>query len=182
MEDVKILLNSTVSTPGAEFIALDISNFYLGTPLPRKEYMRISRKHLPKQTIEKHNLEALLYKDSVLVEINKGIYGLPQAGKLAQDQLVTHLKHYGYNQAPNSPCLFVHETRPIAFTLVVDDFGVKVVGEENKTHLINCLKEKYEITINNKGDKYLGIHLKWYTNTEGARCVELSMPTTLKIQ
>ena len=180
MEDVKILLNSTVSTPGAEFMALDISNFYLGTPLPRKEYMRISRKHLPEQTINKHKLEALMHNDSILVEISKGIYGLPQAGKLAQDQLVAHLKTYGYHQAPNSPCLFVHETRPIAFTLVVDDFGVKVVGEENKVHLINCLKEKYEITINNKGDKYLGIHLKWYTNTEGVRCVELSMPNYIK--
>jgi hypothetical protein len=180
MEDAKILLNSTVSTPGAEFIALGISNFYLGTPLPRKEYMRISRKHLPEQTIQKHNLEALMYNDTVLVEISKGIYGLPQAGKLAQDQLIAHLKTYGYNQAPNSPCLFTHETMPIAFTLVVDDFGVKVTGEDNKAHLINCLKEKYDITINYKGDKYLGIQLKWYVNNEGIKCVELSMPNYIK--
>ena len=180
MEEVKILLNSTVSTPGAEFIALDIRNFYLGTPLLRKEYMRISRKHLPKQTVDKYNLERLMHNESVLVEISKGIYGLPQAGKLAQDQLVTHLKKHGYNQAPNSPCLFTHNTRPIAFTLVVDDFGVKVVGEENKIHLINCLKEKYEITVNEKGDKYLGINLKWHTDIDGTRCVELSMPNYIK--
>ena len=180
MEEVKILLNSTVSTLGAEFIALDIRNFYLGTPLLRKEYMRISRKHLPKQTIDKYNLEKLIHNESVLVEISKGIYGLPQAGKLAQDQLVAHLKIHGYNQAPNSPCVFTHNTRPIAFTLVVDDFGVKVVGEENKIHLINCLKEKYDITINEKGDKYLGINLKWYTDIDGTRCVELSMPNYIK--
>ena len=33
-----------------------------------------------------------------------------------------------------------------------------------------------EITINEKSDKYLGIHLKWYTNRDTERCVELSMP------
>ena len=66
-----------------------------------------------------------MYKDSVLVEISKRIYGLQQAGKLAQNQLIAYLKTHGCNQAPNSPCLFTHDTRPAAFTLVVDDFGVQ---------------------------------------------------------
>jgi hypothetical protein len=56
----------------------------------------------------------------------------------------------------------------------------KVTGEENKAHLINCLKEKYDITINEKGDKYLGIQLKWYINNDGIKCVELSMPNYIK--
>ena len=38
---VKLLLNSVVSTPGAKFFTMDISNFYLNTPLKRKEYVRM---------------------------------------------------------------------------------------------------------------------------------------------
>ena len=36
---VKCLLSSVVSTPGAKFMTIDISDFYLDTPLPGKEYM-----------------------------------------------------------------------------------------------------------------------------------------------
>ena len=39
---VKLLLNSVVSTAGAEFMTLDIKNFYLCTPLERYEYLRMS--------------------------------------------------------------------------------------------------------------------------------------------
>jgi hypothetical protein len=31
----KILMNSTLSTNGAEMTMMDIKNYYLGTPLPR---------------------------------------------------------------------------------------------------------------------------------------------------
>ena len=44
------------------------------------------------------------------------------------------------------PGLWFHEWRPIQFSLVVDDFGVKYVGEENAKHLVNALVEHYEIS------------------------------------
>ena len=34
---IKLLWNSTLSTPGAKYFTMDISNFYLGTPLDRPE-------------------------------------------------------------------------------------------------------------------------------------------------
>ena len=75
------------------------------------------------------------------MEISIGIYGLPQAGKLAQDRLVALLRTAVYHQAPHTACLFLHESRPIAFTLVVDDFGVKYSGIEHFNHLMTTLKE-----------------------------------------
>ena len=33
---IKLLFNSVISTPGAKFMTMDISNFYLKTPLKRK--------------------------------------------------------------------------------------------------------------------------------------------------
>jgi hypothetical protein len=43
----KILINSVISTLGARFLIIDISNFYLNTPLGRFEYMVIDLSSLP---------------------------------------------------------------------------------------------------------------------------------------
>jgi hypothetical protein len=37
LSTVKMLLNSVISTPGARFITFDLTYFYLGTPMMRKE-------------------------------------------------------------------------------------------------------------------------------------------------
>jgi hypothetical protein len=39
---VKLLLNSVISTPGAKFMSLHISNFYLMAPMDRPEYVRMN--------------------------------------------------------------------------------------------------------------------------------------------
>jgi hypothetical protein len=39
--------------------------------------------------------------------------------------------------------LFNHQTRPITFSLVVDDFGVKYVGREHAEHLVATLEKLY---------------------------------------
>ena len=36
---VKLLLNSVISTRGAQFMTADMKNFYLNTPLTRHEYV-----------------------------------------------------------------------------------------------------------------------------------------------
>jgi hypothetical protein len=37
---LKILINSTLSTEDAAMMMMDIKKYYLGTPLPRFEYMK----------------------------------------------------------------------------------------------------------------------------------------------
>jgi hypothetical protein len=37
----KILFNSVISTADARFMTMDISNFYLNTPLKRPEFIRL---------------------------------------------------------------------------------------------------------------------------------------------
>jgi hypothetical protein len=59
------------------------------------------------------------------------------------------------------PGLWTHTTRPISFTLVVDDFRVKYVGKENAMHLISFLKQHYEISEDWTGSKYIGITFDW---------------------
>ena len=41
MTTFKILVNSTLSTPGARWLSLDVKNYYLGTPMEDYEYMFI---------------------------------------------------------------------------------------------------------------------------------------------
>ena len=73
------------------------------------------------------------------MEITKGIYGLPQAALLVKQQLDAHLASHGYHESATL-CLYKHITRPIMFTLVVDDFGIKAAGQEHLDHLLHTLR------------------------------------------
>ena len=80
---VKILLNSIISTKDAKFVNIDIKDFYLNTPMSRYEYMWVPVKLIPPDIFREYKLEKLVHKDRVLVKIRKGMYGLPQAGRIA---------------------------------------------------------------------------------------------------
>ena len=161
MQLIKILCNAVVSDKGAKFMTADIKDFYLGTPLPSPEYMRINLDHIPESVITEYNMRQYAHNNAVVVEVNKGIYGLPQAGKLAQDRLIAHLAKHGYHQAPNTPCLFRHITNSVSFTLVVDDFGIKYTKDADADHLLSILRELYIMT-EDRGleQKYVGITIK----------------------
>ena len=90
MPSIKILMNDVVSDEG-KFMSIDIKDFYLGTPMKRNEYMRIHLSQIPIESQIKYINEGLVHEGHVLVEISKGIYGLTQAGLLAQEQLFEHL-------------------------------------------------------------------------------------------
>jgi hypothetical protein len=92
----KILINSVISTLGAKFLVIDIKNFCLNTPLGRFEYMVINLSSLPQETIEKYDLLELSQDGKVYIEIQKGMYGLPQAGILANELLQRNLAKDGY--------------------------------------------------------------------------------------
>jgi hypothetical protein len=174
----KILFNSVISTPGARFMTMDISNFYLMTPLLRPEYIRIRLTDLPDEIIKEYNLqEKATAKGFIYIKVTKGMYGLPQAGLLANELLEKRLNKHGYFQSKLVPGLWSHKTRPIQFTLVVDDFGVKYVGREHAEHLKQVLEEHYKVTADWAGERYVGIHMKWdYSNNK----VHLYMPGYVK--
>jgi len=116
-------------------MTLDISNFYLMTPLKRTEYIRMKIDDLSEEIINDYKLrEKVNRQGMVCIKITKGVYGLPQAGLLAKELLEQRLNKHGYFQSKLVPGLWKHTTRPILFTLVVDDFGVKCVGKEHVQH------------------------------------------------
>mmetsp|Transcript_17363 Transcript_17363/g.25076 ORF Transcript_17363/g.25076 Transcript_17363/m.25076 type:complete len:92 (+) Transcript_17363:739-1014(+) len=82
------MINSILSTQGAQFITFNLANFYLKTLMKRPKFMRIAVSLIPKEIMEQY----------VYFEINKGMYVLPQARKIANNQLIQFLKPYSYHE------------------------------------------------------------------------------------
>ena len=169
--------NSVLSTEGEKYMCLDIKNFYLSAPLDRFEYMKMPLDIFLPATVEQYNLTQHAHNGFVYLEIRKAIYGLPQAGILANKLLRQRLRPAGYYEVAHTPGLWKHVTRPLQFTLTVDDFGVKYVGKENADHLLTSLRHHYEVEEDWTGSLYCGISLRWdYEN----RTVDISMPNYIK--
>jgi hypothetical protein len=144
-------------------------NYYLGTPLPRYEYTKMLLSRFPEEIVDKYNLKALAFDGWVYIEIRKGMYGLKQSVLLANQLLQTRLAPFGYYPARHTPGLWIHKTRPIAFSLILDDFAVKYVGK----HLRNALLQSYELATDWEANVYSGVSLKWdYKN----RTCDIYMP------
>jgi hypothetical protein len=145
---------------------LDVKDFYLNTPMKRYEYMRIKVTDIPSEIIKEYKLHQKVMDDGyIYCKIQKGMYGLPQAGIIAQEFLQEHLAKVGCHQSKTIPGLWTHKKRKICFTLVVDDFAIKYTKLEDAQHLIHALKKDYNITVNWNGTKYIGLTIEWdYVN------------------
>ena len=109
LELVKLLLNSVLSWKGARFSSINLKNFYLDTPMPDPEYVRIKISDIPAEFIEEYNLTGKDRDGWIYFEIRQGCYGLPQAGILANNLLRTHLKAKGYYEVATTPGLWGHK-------------------------------------------------------------------------
>jgi hypothetical protein len=135
--------------------------------------MKMLLSRSPEEIVHKYNLNTLAVDGWVYIEIRKGMYGLKQAGLIANQLLQPRLAPFGYYPARHTPGLWLHKTRPIYFSLVVEDFTVKYVGKQHADHLRNALLQTYEITTDWSGKVYSGMTLKWdYQN----RTCDISMP------
>ena len=93
----KFLLNSVISTRGAKFMTMDISDFYLNTPMRRPEYIRLNMRHIPKEIIDEYNLCNIADPDgSIHIEAQRGMYGLPHAGLIANELPEKRLNQAGH--------------------------------------------------------------------------------------
>jgi hypothetical protein len=81
-------------------------NIYLNTLLDHPEYMRLALNIIPQEIRDKYNLLDNAKNGYVYIRIDKGIYGLPQAGRLANSLLVMRLAPHDYQP--------VEHTRPVA--------------------------------------------------------------------
>ena len=62
--------------------------FYLNTPLDYFEYMWLPLDLIPTEIISQYHLHQIEDNHWIYIEIQKGMYGLPQAGVLANKLLM----------------------------------------------------------------------------------------------
>ncbi len=111
--------------------------------------------------IEQYNLTKLVLDGWVHIEMQKAVWGLLQAGILANKRLQCKLAPFGYYESVNTSGLWYHESWMISFTLVVDNFGVKYKSQEDVDHLISSIKKTYKLTKDWTVNLYCEITLKW---------------------
>jgi hypothetical protein len=142
----KLHWNSVLSTPDARYMCPDIKKFYLTAALEYFEYMKIPLALFPSWTIEQYNLNKLVLDGWVYIEMQRAVWGLPQAGILENKRLRRKLAPFDYYKCIKTPGLWRHESHPLTFTLAVDDFGVKFVNKNDVDHLISSIKKTYTLT------------------------------------
>ena len=119
-----------------------------------------------------------VYKGCIWIEIRRSIYGLPQAGKLANEFLRKKLAPHGYFEVNHAPGLWKHITRPLQFTLVVNDYGVKYTRRKDTEHLLRILGTEFTaVSTDWEGALYCGITLEWNCKE---RLLDISMPGYIK--
>ena len=134
-------------------------------------------KLIPQEFIDMYDLTSKVKNGFVYIEIQKGMYGLPQAGILTNKLLKQRLAKHDYNELKHTPGPFKHDTCSISFTLVVDDFGIKYEGAEHLKHLLSILKSFYDVEVDMSGGLYCGFTLDWQYKD---KYVDISMPNYVR--
>jgi len=94
----KCLINSVVSTKGAKCLMVDVKDLCVNTPMKQYEYMQLKMADIPDEIIKEYKLDQKVTTDGfIYTEIQKGMYGLPQAGIIAQELLAERLGKHGYS-------------------------------------------------------------------------------------
>jgi hypothetical protein len=88
--------------------------------------------------------------------------------------LAKRLKEHGYNQSKTTPGLWTHEWHSINFSLIVDNFGIKYIGEEHAQHLRQAVQKYYMCLFKKEGDGHCRLPIKW---DYASKKVHLLMPT-----
>jgi hypothetical protein len=98
------------------------------------------------------------------------MYGLPQAGILANNLLRECLDEFDHYEAATTPGLWQHKWRPVMFALLVDDFAIQYIGNTHLDHLRQALKQHYEVSEDLDGTRFAGITLKWHYSPTYSKC------------
>jgi hypothetical protein len=171
---LKLMFNSVISTPNSKSMTIDIKDSYLMMPIDRYEYFRMKLEPFPQDIINEYGLHSKVNADgNVFCKVQRGMYGLPQTGIIAQELLTKRLHKAGYRQSKITPGYWHHDCCPISFTFVVDNFGMKYIYKNDVKYLISILKQDYEIHTDWEGTQYLGLTLDWDCKKHK---VHLSMP------
>jgi hypothetical protein len=92
-------------------------------------------------------------------KIVRYLYGLPDAGKAYYEAYSSHLMQSGYKKSAFDPCLFykISDEELTLIVIHVDDTFIFSTNESAINAFVNTLKSKFNITVNDDADSYLGV-------------------------
>ena len=172
MEEVKLFLTGAVSD-NANLSAIDITAFFLNTPLQRYAYLRMPYAQASPNLIKKYGWEKYQQNGAIIFEVRKAMYGMDDASRKSFQMLEKCLRADGYNNTERNPNLFRHNNNGVAFTLVVDDLCVKWSTQEGWQHLLQTLRKTYDIKVQEKIKRYIGFTINY---DQVNRTIDLTMP------
>ena len=79
------------------------------------------------------------------------MYGIPEAGRLANELLTERLKTFGYIECVHTPAYWKHMWKPIKWTLIVNDLGVQYTDKQYITELLKIMFKWYVCKIDCEG-------------------------------
>jgi hypothetical protein len=77
-------------------MCLDFKNFYLSAPFNRYEYMRIPISMFPAWIVAQYDLLHKVFKGHIYLKMRWAVWGLPQAGVVANKFLRKQLAPHRY--------------------------------------------------------------------------------------
>ena len=78
--------------------------------MEKPEFLRMNINHFPEDVIAHYQLNKKVDANGYLyVRVEKGMYGLPQAGKIAQKLLEEQLADEDYHQSTTTPEYWTHK-------------------------------------------------------------------------
>ncbi len=131
---------------------VDTVGAYLYQTYPTNKRTLLTR--LNKEVAEICNLDP-----NIVYRIERYIYGLPDAGKAYYEAYSKHLIENGYIKSSFDPCLFfkINADETTYVVIHVDDTFIFSTTDEAINSFTNMLQSKFDITVNDDADSYLGV-------------------------
>ena len=110
--------------------------------------MRMPLRIMPPEITEQYNLKELEADGWVYIKLSRAsIRSACLHTRLEILQMIyckrDYIKEHGDHQCQYTLGLYKHVWRPVTFTLAVDDFCVKFIGDQHANHLKNTLEKYY---------------------------------------
>ncbi len=145
-------------------VTVDIAGAYLNASMEgRRVFMRLDKVMAGVMVHIDPSYKQYLRDDgTVVVKLEKALYGCIESAKLWYEKLEETLKDFGMTANPREPCVFNKPTKSgcqITAIIYVDDLMITCAVEEEIVSLCNYLKDKFETITMNEGVKhsYLGM-------------------------
>jgi hypothetical protein len=126
--------------------------------------MVLSTSSPSQEVIDEYNLLDLAHEGHMYIKIQKGVYGLSQAGCLSNSVLHKLVAIDRYHLTEHTHSLWQQDTHPVYFLLVVDDVGIKYIGRRSVENLKASIEKNYEISCYWTCVAYCGLQLDWDYN------------------